>query len=71
MDEDIPEEVFGEIPGISYFAEIILEPIGAPERAFQILLFCWCKYSWDDYLLFQRVWGQDWLILYISCQFYF
>ncbi|MEH7126557.1 hypothetical protein V7127_25540 [Bacillus sp. JJ1773] len=37
MAEDIPEEVFGELPGISYFTELILEPIGAPKRAFQIL----------------------------------
>ncbi|MBT2756793.1 hypothetical protein J7E71_12590 [Mesobacillus foraminis] len=37
LEEDIPEEIFGELPGISYFTEIILEPICAPKRAFQIL----------------------------------
>ncbi|MDQ0245133.1 hypothetical protein J2S09_002709 [Bacillus fengqiuensis] len=37
MEEDIPEEVVGQLPGIKYFTEIILEPLGAPKRAFQIL----------------------------------
>ncbi|MCM3068245.1 hypothetical protein M3568_18110 [Priestia flexa] len=37
IEEDIPEEVYGKLPGISYFTEIILEPIDAPKRALQIL----------------------------------
>jgi hypothetical protein len=26
MEEDIPEEVVGQLPGIRYFTELILEP---------------------------------------------
>jgi hypothetical protein len=37
MEEDIPKEVAGQLPGISFFTEIILEPIGAPKRALQIV----------------------------------
>ncbi|MFJ8258499.1 hypothetical protein ACIQ4Z_14695 [Peribacillus asahii] len=37
MEEDIPEEVVGQLPGIKYFTEIILEPFDAPKRALQLV----------------------------------
>jgi hypothetical protein len=36
-EEDIPEEVKVELPGIEYQVEITLEPIGAPKTAYNQL----------------------------------
>src|SRR5688572_14964137 len=37
MEEDIPEVVVGQLPGIKYFTQVILEPLGAPKRALQLV----------------------------------
>lgn len=37
LSEDVPEDVAPLIPGISYLAELNLEPIGAPKRAHKLL----------------------------------
>jgi hypothetical protein len=36
--EDVPEDVVGLVPGISYLTELSLEPIGAPQGAHKLLL---------------------------------
>jgi hypothetical protein len=35
--EDIPEDVFGLVPGIRYLNELNLEPVGASRRAYKLL----------------------------------
>ena len=35
--EDVPEDVVGLVPGISYLTELNLEPVGASKRAYKLL----------------------------------
>lgn len=34
LEEDIPEEIFPQLPGIKFLTEVNLEPIGAPKSAY-------------------------------------